>query len=185
MLWRTIFFLAVLAAVAAVTGIVTQRSAAIGSNVKPVVDKHPMRIGQIDLIKVDKSERLMSLFKDGATVATYKISLGGNPKGHKFQEGDERTPEGRYAIDWRNPKSGYFLSMHISYPNDKDKADAKAAGVSPGGNIMIHGQPNGYASVAPILQGFDWTNGCIAVTNVEMQQIWDAVPNGTPIEISP
>lgn len=142
-------------------------------------------IGKADLIRVDKSERQMQLLRDDKVIARYKISLGANPEGHKSQEGDERTPEGRYTIDWRNPKSGYFLSMHISYPNESDKELANVAGYSPGGMIMIHGQPNSYASVAPVLQGFDWTNGCIAVTNAEMKQIWNAVSNGTPIEINP
>jgi murein L,D-transpeptidase YafK len=182
---RINFQVTALAIVAALTVSVVLRRMSPNALHKPLIDKQHTNFGKIDLIKVDKSERRMWLLKDDVTVATYKVSLGESPKGHKFQEGDERTPEGRYTIDWRNPKSGYFLSLHISYPNEQDKAKAKGAGVSPGGNIMIHGQPNGYASVAPILQGFDWTNGCIAVTNVEMQQIWDAVPNGTPIEISP
>ena len=142
-------------------------------------------IGKADLIRVDKSERQMQLLRGDEVIARYKISLGANPEGHKSQEGDERTPEGHYIIDWRNPNSGYFLSMHISYPNKSDTELAKAGGQSPGGMIMIHGQPNGYSSVAPILQGFDWTNGCVAVTNAEMKQIWNAVPNGTPIEINP
>jgi murein L,D-transpeptidase YafK len=145
----------------------------------------PERIGKADFIKVDKSERLMQLLRKDKVIATYNIALGDNPEGHKQQEGDERTPEGQYIIDWRNPKSGYFLSLHISYPNPNDIARAKDAGVSPGGMIMIHGQPNGYSAATPVLQSFDWTNGCIAVTNAEMKQIWDAVPDGTPIEISP
>jgi murein L,D-transpeptidase YafK len=143
-------------------------------------------IGKADLIKVDKSERVMQLLRGEAIIATYKIALGGNPQGQKLKEGDERTPEGRYVIDWRNlKKSGYFLSLHISYPNQDDSAKARDEGVAPGGMIMIHGQPNGYAIAAPALQAFDWTNGCIAVTNKEMKQIWDAVSDGTPIEISP
>lgn len=142
-------------------------------------------IGKADLIRVDKSERQMQLLRGDEVIARYKISLGANPEGHKSQEGDERTPEGRYIIDWRNQKSGYFLSMHISYPNESDTELANVAGYSPGGMIMIHGQPNNYASVAPVLQGFDWTNGCIAVTNTEIKQIWNAVSNGTPIEINP
>jgi murein L,D-transpeptidase YafK len=145
----------------------------------------PELIGKANLVKIDKSDRTMQLLRNEKIIATYKIALGDNPKGHKQQEGDERTPEGRYIIDWRNPKSGYFLSLHISYPNAHDTARAKAAGYAPGGMIMIHGQPNGYASAAPVLQAFDWTNGCIAVTNAEMKQIWGAVPDGTPIEISP
>jgi lipoprotein-anchoring transpeptidase ErfK/SrfK len=142
-------------------------------------------IGKADLVTVDKSERRMQLLRNGQIIASYAIALGDAPEGAKQKEGDERTPEGRYTIDWRNPKSNYFLSLHISYPDAADRARAKAAGVSPGGDIMIHGQPNGYDVAGAVLQKFDWTDGCIAVTNAEMQQIWDAVPDGTPIEITP
>lgn len=138
-----------------------------------------------DFIFVDKSERRMDLLQSDKVMATYRIALGGNPNGHKREEGDERTPEGRYVIDWRNPKSGYFLSLHISYPDKVDKKRAQSLGVSPGGDIMIHGQPNGYGAGGPLLQNIDWTNGCIAVTNAQMQEIWDSVPDGTPIEIAP
>ena len=144
-----------------------------------------MPIGKADLIKVDKSDRQMQLLRSGEVIASYQIALGDAPEGHKMQEGDERTPEGRYVIDWRNPKSSYFLSLHISYPDANDKARAKAAGVSPGGDIMIHGQLNGFGMMETGLQKFDWTNGCIAVTNAQMQEIWGAVPDGTPIEITP
>ncbi len=149
----------------------------------PVAPAKP--IGKADLIKVDKSARQLQLLRDGEVIASYAVALGNAPEGPKQQEGDERTPEGRYVIDWRNPKSRYFLSLHISYPDANDKARAKEAGVSPGGDIMIHGQPNGYQSAGPALQKFDWTNGCIAVTNAQMQEIWDAAPDGTPIEITP
>ncbi|MGB8819032.1 MAG: L,D-transpeptidase family protein [Rhizobiaceae bacterium] len=142
-------------------------------------------IGRADMIKLDKSERRMQLLRDNRVIAAYAVALGDAPEGPKQKEGDERTPEGRYTIDWRNPKSSYFLSLHISYPDANDKARAKAAGVPPGGDIMIHGQPNGYDVAGAVLQKFDWTDGCIAVTNDEMQQIWDAVPDGTPIEIIP
>lgn len=137
------------------------------------------------MIRVDKSARLMQLLRNGEVIASYQVALGDAPEGHKMQEGDERTPEGRYVIDWRNPNSSYFLSLHISYPNEQDRARARAAGVSPGGDIMIHGQPNGFDALGSQLQNFDWTNGCIAVTNAHMQQIWDAVPDGTRIEITP
>jgi murein L,D-transpeptidase YafK len=142
-------------------------------------------IGKADLIRVIKSERRMTLERDGEVIATYKVALGRNPDGHKQQEGDMRTPEGRYTIDWRNPQSKYHLSLHVSYPNKADKERAKVAGVSPGGDIMIHGQPNGMAFAAGLTQMRDWTHGCIAVTNTEMDEIWKAVPDGTPIEISP
>ena len=136
-------------------------------------------------IRVFKSERRMELLLEGQVKARYAIALGGNPLGHKQQEGDERTPEGRYAIDWRNPNSRYFLSLHISYPDETDRNSAAERGVSPGGDIMIHGLPNNYGATTLLLQNIDWTNGCIAVTNEDMQEIWDSVPDGTPIEIMP
>lgn len=142
-------------------------------------------IGMADFIRVDKSDRKLELLRDNEIIATYQIALGRNPFGHKQQEGDKRTPEGLYTIDWRNPKSGYFLSLHISYPDQGDIALAQTAGFAPGGNVMIHGQPNGYDVAGNALQSFDWTYGCIAVTNQAMQQIWNAVPDGTPIEILP
>jgi murein L,D-transpeptidase YafK len=143
-------------------------------------------IGTADFIRVIKSERLMTLERDGEVIASYKVALGRNPDGHKQQEGDMRTPEGRYIIDWRNPQSKYHLSLHVSYPNKADRERAQEAGVSPGGDIMIHGQPNGYGLPASaILRQVDWTHGCIAVTSAEMDEIWKAVPDGTPIEIVP
>lgn len=140
---------------------------------------------RIDLVRVDKSERVLELLSAGAVVRRYPIALGGHPLGHKHREGDERTPEGRYVLDWRNPNSGYYRSIHISYPNAVDRAVAAAAGVDPGGMIMIHGQPNGYGWWSWLLQRFDWTNGCIAVTDEDMAEIWAMARNGTPIEIVP
>jgi murein L,D-transpeptidase YafK len=138
-----------------------------------------------DLVRVDKSDRRMELVGDGVVLRTYYIALGANPEGHKKQEGDERTPEGRYILDWRNPKSAFTRSIHVSYPNQEDKKRARQAGVSPGGDIMIHGQPKGYGWWAWLFQMFDWTNGCLAVTDDEMKEIWDMVADGTPIEINP
>ena len=138
-----------------------------------------------DFIRVDKSDRKLELLRNNEIIATFQIALGRNPLGPKQQEGDKRTPEGRYTIDWRNPKSRYFLSLHISYPDQNDSALAQTAGFAPGGDVMIHGQPNGYDVAGSALQSFDWTYGCIAVTNQAMQQIWNAVPDGTPIEILP
>ncbi len=138
---------------------------------------------QADRIVVDKSDRQLTLFRDGTPIRVYGISLGGNPLGHKQQEGDEKTPEGDYIIDWRNPNSIAHLSLHISYPNPEDKEKAAARGVSAGGNIMIHGILNGWGWVAGLHRYWDWTNGCIAVTDAEMREIWSLVPNGTPITI--
>ncbi|MBT0958097.1 L,D-transpeptidase family protein [Alphaproteobacteria bacterium KMM 3653] len=138
---------------------------------------------QADLIRVSKSNRELTLLRDDIEIARYPISLGAAPEGHKAQEGDERTPEGRYTIDWRNANSVAHLSLHISYPNADDTARAKAAGQDPGGNIMIHGLPNGWGLLGRLHTAWDWTNGCIAVTNAQMQDIWSRVPNGTPIVI--
>ncbi len=141
--------------------------------------------GKVDLVVVLKAERLMRLMSEGRVLRQYTVSLGANPVGHKMREGDERTPEGRYVLDWRNPKSIAHLSIHISYPDDKDKADAKARGEDPGGMIMIHGQMNFLGPFASIPASYDWTDGCIAVTNDEMDEIWNLVAPMTPIEIRP
>lgn len=114
---------------------------------------------------------------------TYRgIQLGDAPQGHKQFEGDERTPEGRYLIDYGNPRSAYHLSLHISYPNAADKAFAESRGKSPGGDIFIHGQPNGLVGVRGM---GDWTDGCIALSNPEIEELWTLVRDGTPIEITP
>ncbi|CAG0962526.1 MAG: L,D-transpeptidase family protein [Rhizobiaceae bacterium] len=139
----------------------------------------------IDLVRVVKSERTLELRAGGLLVRSYSVALGGSPVGHKRREGDERTPEGRYVLDWRNPASGFYRSIHISYPDARDRAAAAAVGVDPGGMIMVHGQPNGYGWWSWLLQRFDWTNGCIAVTDEDMAEIWTMVRNGTPIEIVP
>jgi murein L,D-transpeptidase YafK len=128
---------------------------------------------------VNKARREMLLLSGESVVRSYRIALGRDPLGQKQQEGDGRTPEGRYTIDRRNPKSKYHLSLHISYPNDADHARAQAAGVSPGGDIMIHGLKSG------VPHPDDWTQGCIAVTNAEMEEVWNLVPDGTLVEINP
>lgn len=139
----------------------------------------------VDLVIVRKTERKMSLMSDGAVIKTYDISLGGSPKGHKIQQGDSRTPEGRYIIDYRNPNSRYHLSLHISYPDAEDRRRAKRKGVDPGGMIMIHGLPNNWTWETAPLKASDWTDGCIAVTNREIEEIWALVKDGTPIVIVP
>ncbi|EJC71015.1 hypothetical protein Rleg5DRAFT_6842 [Rhizobium leguminosarum bv. viciae WSM1455] len=141
---------------------------------------------QADLIRVYKAERRMVLLKGDTPISTYRISLGqAADEGPKQREGDEKTPEGRYEIDWRNPKSMAHLSLHISYPGSDDRRNADAGGFPPGGNIMIHGLPNGWGPFGNAHQLWDWTDGCIAVTNSEMRDIWARVPNHTPIDIMP
>ncbi len=137
-------------------------------------------IGRADEVLVDKSERQLQLLRKGEVIATFPVALGFAPEGHKTQQGDGRTPEGHYVLDWRNPKSRFYLSLHVSYPNAADKAQAATRGVSPGGDIFIHGTP-WLATVA----GWDWTLGCIAVSNADMDAIWASVADGTPIEIRP
>jgi murein L,D-transpeptidase YafK len=127
----------------------------------------------------------MELLAKGQVLRSYAIALGGNPLGHKQQQGDERTPEGRYVLDWRNANSCCMRSLHISYPNEADKAAASQLGVSPGGQIMIHGHVNGFGWWGWLIQLFDWTNGCIAVNDTDMLEIWGMVDAGTPIEIDP
>ncbi|MGP9635510.1 L,D-transpeptidase family protein [Psychrobacter sp. AOP3-A1-26] len=148
--------------------------------------KYPQPISNEDIIDkvfVDKSERRLQLMSGDKVIKSYHIALGGSPIGHKQQEGDQRTPIGSYTLDYKNEKSQYYRSMHVSYPNAVDKAKAKSRGVSPGGAIMIHGQKNGFGALAMLNQQRDWTAGCMAVTNDEMDEIMAAVKVGTPIEI--
>jgi murein L,D-transpeptidase YafK len=137
-------------------------------------------IGNADHVFVDKSERRLDLLRDGAVIASFPVMLGFNAEGHKTQEGDGRTPEGDYVLDWRNPKSRFHLSLHVSYPNAADRKQAAVRGVSPGGDIFVHGTPAWFA-----LLGGDWTLGCIAVSNADMDVIRNTVPDGTPITIQP
>ncbi len=139
----------------------------------------------IDHVLVRKSELKMYLISNGVKIKEYSIALGANPKGHKEKEGDERTPEGKYLLDYKKSDSSFYKAIHISYPNEEDKAKAKEKGVNPGGLIMIHGQKNGLGWLSWLSQNFNWTNGCVAVTNSEMDEIWNLVKAGTPIEILP
>ncbi|MGH6893695.1 MAG: L,D-transpeptidase family protein [Dongiaceae bacterium] len=139
--------------------------------------------GQIDMIVVEKAQRRMDLISDGRVVHSYIIALGSAPSGDKREQGDGRTPEGDYIIDSRNPHSSFHFSLKISYPDASDRADAAARGVSPGGDIFIHGAPNWW--LLPGRPPGDWTRGCIAVTKEEIEEIWRLVPDGTPIKIRP
>jgi murein L,D-transpeptidase YafK len=141
--------------------------------------------GPADKILIEKKERRLTLFSKGKVIKIYKIALGGNPNGPKERQGDNKTPEGTYVIDSRNRDSRYHLSLHISYPNEKDKKRAKELGVSPGGDIMIHGIKKGLSWVGNFHTEVDWTKGCIAVTDEEIEEIDKLVPNGTMVEIRP
>ncbi len=137
-----------------------------------------------DLVLVKKSERKLYLMRDGVPLRSFHVALGPKPKGAKQYEGDQRTPEGRYLLDLKKPDSFFYKAIRISYPNYSDMVQARAAGRSPGGNIMIHGFP-AKGEKPEVAQAYNWTNGCIAVTNAEMDEIWEAVDAGTPIEIQP
>ena len=141
--------------------------------------------GYVDKIVVEKQQRILSLFSDGKHVKSYPISLGREPIGHKTQEGDDKTPEGNYFIDWIHPNSSYYKAIRVSYPNAMDKQNAAAMGVDPGGDIMIHGMPNGFGWLYPLLSKTDWTEGCIAVSNTAMDEIESSVKIGTKIIIKP
>jgi murein L,D-transpeptidase YafK len=136
-------------------------------------------------VVVYKSERKLVLLSLGKEIRSYKVALGSEPVGPKTRHGDHKTPEGVYTLDSRNPNSHFYKAFHISYPNSKDIAIAKKLGVSPGGDIMLHGLAKEYTWVGKAHTLHDWTDGCIAVTNEEMDELWRLVPVGTPIEIKP
>jgi murein L,D-transpeptidase YafK len=138
-----------------------------------------------DSALVLKKERTLTLMRQGKVLKTYRVALGPEPVGPKQRQGDHKTPEGAYVLDRRNAQSQFYRSIHVSYPNVQDRDRARKLGVSPGGDIYVHGLPNGYAWVGSGHRLKDWTDGCIAVTNEEMDEIWRAVPDGTPIEIKP
>ncbi len=140
---------------------------------------------QADTIEVFKGDRRMELRRDGAVIKSYRVALGFAPMGHKQKEGDGRTPEGSYEINGRNPCSAFHLSLRVSYPDAEDKSRAAAAGVSPGGDIFIHGQPNGLRKFFTGHPRKDWTVGCVAVTDREICEIWSLVPTGARIVIHP
>jgi murein L,D-transpeptidase YafK len=138
-----------------------------------------------DQVIVVKSQHTMTLLSHGKVVRAYKVALGGSPVGAKEQQGDHKTPEGHYILDRRNAKSRFYKSIHVSYPNEQDKQRASQRGVSAGGDIMIHGLSDGLGWLGATHRTLDWTDGCVAVTNAEMDEIWELVPDGTPIEIRP
>ena len=140
---------------------------------------------QADTVEVFKAARRLEHKRAGSVLKTYRVALGFAPERHKEREGDGRTPEGAYTIDARNPRSAFHLSLRVSYPDDKDRAHAAALGVPPGGDIYIHGLPNGPRKLQVGHPGTDWTTGCVAVTDAEMREIWSLVPTGARVMIHP
>jgi len=149
------------------------------------ITAYAIQKGSVDKIVIEKKARRLKLISKGEVLKTYRIALGGNPIGPKERQGDNKTPEGTYVIDSRNRDSHYHRSLHISYPNERDKKRAKELGVSPGGNIMIHGIKNGFSWVGDAQAEADWTKGCIAVTDEEIEEIDKITANGTIVEIRP
>jgi len=175
--------------------LVTQASADIGKEkffIEPLPqemnskDKIDISKAPVDYVVVKKRERKLFLYAGPDLVKSYSIALGKEPKGQKQREGDSRTPEGIYTLDWRNPHSKFYRSIHVSYPSISQERTAKEAGIDPGGAIMIHGQPNDWSERIKLTFAHkDWTEGCIALENQDMIEVWDLVKDGTPIEIKP
>jgi murein L,D-transpeptidase YafK len=138
-----------------------------------------------DRVVIEKSQRQLILLRGDKPIRTYPVALGGSPKGPKRFEGDQRTPEGVYKIDFRNDRSNFHRALRISYPSEADRMRALEMGYAPGGQIMIHGLRNGQGWLGSRHLGDDWTDGCIAVTNDEIDEIWSLVDLGTPVEIRP
>lgn len=146
--------------------------------------KLPANMG-IDSLVVYKSKKQLLAYADGKLMKTYQISLGAAPQGHKAYEGDQKTPEGRYTINAKNANSGYHKNLGVSYPNEQDIAHAKTLGKSPGGDIKIHGLRNGVGAIHKLQRLYNWTNGCMALTDPEIDELYAAVKLGTPIHIKP
>jgi murein L,D-transpeptidase YafK len=140
---------------------------------------------QADLVEVFKGERRMELKRAGQTIRRYRVALGFAPERHKERQGDGRTPEGSYTVDARNPQSAFHLSLRVSYPDEADKARAASLSLSPGGDIYIHGQPNGWRKFLVGHPAKDWTTGCVAVTDAEIREVWSLVPTGARVVIHP
>ena len=135
----------------------------------------PQTTLRADHVVVLKKERTLELLDRGKVIKTYRVALGGNPVGPKTRQGDHRTPEGVYVLDFRNAHSRFYKAIHISYPNEHDRAFARVKGVSPGGDVFVHGLPDGYGAIGAAHRLRDWTDGCIAVTDEEIDEIWKAV----------
>ena len=139
---------------------------------------------QADKVLVVKNEKLLLLLRGGKILKSYRVAIGRKP-GRRVRQGDNRTPEGRYVIDGRNPGSSYYKALHISYPNASDVRNARKLGASPGGEVLIHGLPSGFEDLGASHADLNWTRGCIAVSNEEMDEIWELVADGTPVRIVP
>ncbi len=142
-------------------------------------------IEKADFVLVVKSESKLYLLKNGEILSEFHAVFGTSPRGHKSRQGDEKTPEGFYVLDYKKEDSAFYKAIRISYPNEKDKRRARHLGVNPGGNIMIHGQRNGFDWLSWLTQKSNWTDGCIALLNRDMDIVWQRVDEGTPIEIRP
>lgn len=159
--------------------------AAVAAATPPPAVPRPAPEPRATRVVVFKQARLLHLLHGDRVIRTYRVALGREPVGPKQRQGDGRTPEGTYVLDWRNANSAFYRSIHISYPNAEDRARAQRLGVNPGGDIVLHGLPNGWGWLGAAHLRHDWTLGCIAVSNEEMDEIWRLVPDGTPIEINP
>jgi len=163
-------------------------AAAAAGAAMPAAATTPRAAVPVDLVVIVKRRRLLQLLYRDRLMRTYRVALGTNPVGHKRERGDGRTPEGLYRIDYKKPESKFNLALHVDYPNERDRAQAAARGADPGGAIYIHGQPTEAGALSFFRVKFareDWTDGCIAVTNVEMDEIYRSVREGTPVLIRP
>jgi len=151
----------------------------------PSLAEQPAANAHADRILVLKKDHKLILYREGQVLKEYRVALGGSPIGPKTRQGDHKTPEGHYLIDGRNPHSKFHLALHISYPTPAQVTAAHKAGFAPGGDVFIHGLPNGYGHIGAAHRRVDWTDGCIAVTNEEIEEIWRLVPNGAAVEIRP
>lgn len=156
---------------------------ALSGQARPQLAQKPHE--QADAILILKKDHVLELLSGGKVIRTYRVALGSGGLAPKEREGDARTPEGHYTIDTRNAASHYYKALHISYPNQQDRARAAKLGISPGGAVMIHGLPNGMGWIGAAHRLHDWTLGCVAVTDAEIDEIWKFVPVGTPVEIQP
>ncbi len=158
---------------------------AVNVAVRPILRPEPVPVTAENRILIEKGCRRMTLFCDGKPIKKFKVALGFDPEGKKTMEGDGKTPEGCYIIDYRVENSKFYRALHISYPNENDKRQAAELGISPGSDIMIHGLKNGFGWIGKRHLVSDWTKGCVAVTNREMDEIWRLAPVGTKVEIVP